>query len=54
MEHHGLDASGPEQLAVIDGKMISQVYQDILQENVRLSVHQQKLGDATGQQPKTH
>ena len=31
-------ASGPGQLAIIDGKMNSQVYQDILQENVRLSV----------------
>jgi hypothetical protein len=51
-------ASGPGQLAIIDGKMNCQVYQDILQENVRLSVHQLKLsrrvmGDATGQRPKT-
>ena len=36
-------ASGPGQLAVIDGKIHSQVYQDILQENVRLFVHQLKL-----------
>ena len=36
-------ASGPGQLAIIDGKMNSQVYQDILQENVRLSVRQLKL-----------
>ena len=36
-------ASGPGQLAIIDGKMNSQVYQDILQENVRLSVCQLKL-----------
>jgi hypothetical protein len=42
-------ASGPGQLAIIDGiiaiigKMSSQVYQDILQENVRLSVRQLKL-----------
>ena len=36
-------ASGPGQLAIIDGKMNSQVFQDILQENVRLSVHQLKL-----------
>ena len=36
-------ASGPGQLAIIDGKMNSQVYQDILQENVRLSVFQLKL-----------
>ena len=46
-EHHGLGllcASGPGQLAII-GKMNSQVYQDILQENVRAgeSVHQLKL-----------
>jgi hypothetical protein len=31
-------ASVPGQLAIINGKMNSQVYQDILQENVRLSV----------------
>ena len=36
-------ASGPGQLAIINGKMNSQVYQDILQENVRLSVRQLKL-----------
>jgi transposase len=36
-------ATGPEQLAIIDGKMNSQDYQDILQENVRLSVRQLKL-----------
>ena len=36
-------ASGPGQLAIIDGKLNSQVYQDILQENVRLSVRQLKL-----------
>jgi hypothetical protein len=36
-------ASGPGQLAIIDGKMISQVFQDILQRNVRLSVRQLKL-----------
>ena len=36
-------ASGPGQLAIIDGKTNSQVYQDILQENVRLSVRQLKL-----------
>jgi hypothetical protein len=35
--------SGPGQLAIINGKMFSQVYQDILQENVRLSVCQLKL-----------
>ena len=35
--------SGPGQLAIIDGKTNSQVYQDILQENVRLSVLQLKL-----------
>ena len=38
-----LAASGPGQLALIDGKINSQVYQDILQENVRLSVCQLKL-----------
>jgi hypothetical protein len=36
-------ASGPGQLAIIHRKMNSQVYQDILQENVRLSVCQLKL-----------
>ena len=36
-------ASGPGQLAIIDGKMYSQFYQDILQENVSLSVRQLKL-----------
>ena len=36
-------ASGPEQLEIIDVKMNSQVYQDILQENVRLSVCKLKL-----------
>ena len=46
-------ASGPGQLAIIDGKMNSQVYQDILQENVGVSVQQLKLGDATGQRLKT-
>ena len=38
-----LDASGPGQLAIIDGKINSQVYQDIFQENVRLPVPQLKL-----------
>ena len=36
-------ASGPGQLAIIDGKINSQVYQDILQKNVRLSVCQLML-----------
>ena len=36
-------ASGPGQLAIMDGKMNSQVYQDILQENVKLFVLQLKL-----------
>jgi hypothetical protein len=36
-------ASGPGQIAIIDRKMNSQVYQDILQEKVRLSVRQLKL-----------
>ena len=36
-------ASGPGPLAIIDRKMNSQVYQDIWQENVRLSVRQLKL-----------
>jgi transposase len=36
-------ASGPGQLAIIDGIMNSQVYQDILLEIVRLPVHQMKL-----------
>jgi hypothetical protein len=38
-------ASGPGQLAIIDGKMYSEVYQDILQENVRLSVGEMKQSD---------
>jgi hypothetical protein len=36
-------ASGPGQLAIIDGKIHSQVYQDFLQENVWLSVRQFKV-----------
>ena len=36
-------ASGPGQLAIVDGEMYSQVYQDILQDNVRLSVLKLKL-----------
>ena len=36
-------ASGPGQLATIQGKMNSQVYQTILQDNVRMSVRQLKL-----------
>ena len=36
-------ASGPGQLAIIDRKRSSQVYQDILLENVMLSVRQLKL-----------
>uniref|UniRef100_A0A3Q1JIP2 Tc1-like transposase DDE domain-containing protein n=1 Tax=Anabas testudineus TaxID=64144 RepID=A0A3Q1JIP2_ANATE len=36
-------ASGPGQIVVIDGKINSRVYQDILQENVRPPVHQLKL-----------
>ena len=36
-------ASGPGQLAIINRKMNSWFYQDILQENVRLSVRQLKL-----------
>ena len=36
-------ASGPGQLGIIEGKMNSQVYQTILQDNVRMSVHQLKL-----------
>uniref|UniRef100_A0A3B4WZD1 Tc1-like transposase DDE domain-containing protein n=1 Tax=Seriola lalandi dorsalis TaxID=1841481 RepID=A0A3B4WZD1_SERLL len=31
-------ASGPGQLAIIEGKMNSQVYQRILQDNLRMSV----------------
>ena len=48
-------ASGPGQLAIIDGKRNSQVYQDVLQEKaICLPIEaQQKLGDATGQRPKT-
>jgi hypothetical protein len=45
-EHFGLGcfaATGPGQIAIIDGKMNSHVYQDILQENVMLSVRQLKL-----------
>uniref|UniRef100_A0A8C5R032 Transposase n=1 Tax=Leptobrachium leishanense TaxID=445787 RepID=A0A8C5R032_9ANUR len=36
-------ASGPGRIVVIDGKMNSRVYQDILQENIRPSVRQLKL-----------
>ena len=36
-------ASGPGQLGIIEGKMNSQVYQTILQDNVRMSVRQLKL-----------
>uniref|UniRef100_A0A3Q1HHZ2 alanine transaminase n=1 Tax=Anabas testudineus TaxID=64144 RepID=A0A3Q1HHZ2_ANATE len=36
-------ASGPERIVVIDGKVHSRVYQEILQENVRPSVRQLKL-----------
>ena len=36
-------ASGPGRIAIIEGKMNSQVYQDILQGNLRPSVHQLKL-----------
>uniref|UniRef100_A0AAZ3QD08 Transposase n=1 Tax=Oncorhynchus tshawytscha TaxID=74940 RepID=A0AAZ3QD08_ONCTS len=47
-------ASGLGQLAIIDGKMNSQVYQGILQEAICPPIEaQQKLGDATGQRPKT-
>lgn len=36
-------ASGPGQITVIDGKMNSKLYQDILQENIRPSVRQLQL-----------
>uniref|UniRef100_A0A8C9ZUJ5 Transposase n=1 Tax=Sander lucioperca TaxID=283035 RepID=A0A8C9ZUJ5_SANLU len=36
-------ASGPGQLGIIEGKMNFQVYQTILQDNVRMSVRQLKL-----------
>lgn len=36
-------ASGPGQLAIINGKMNSKVYQDVLQEKLRPSVRQLKL-----------
>jgi hypothetical protein len=39
----GFAASGPGQLAIINRKMNSKVYQDILQENVILCVHQLKI-----------
>ena len=35
-------ASGPGHIAIIDGKMNSQVYQDISQDNIRISVRQLK------------
>ncbi|KAF7645375.1 hypothetical protein LDENG_00205850 [Lucifuga dentata] len=38
-----LAASGPGPLAIIDGTMNSQLYQQILQENVRKSVRELKL-----------
>ena len=36
-------ASEPERLAIIDGAMISELYQKILQENVKVSVCELKL-----------
>lgn len=36
-------ASGPGRITVINGKMNSKMYQDILQENLRPSVHQLEL-----------
>lgn len=42
-------AAGPGQLAIVDKKMNSQVYHEILQENVRPSVCKLKSGDAIGQ-----
>lgn len=38
-----LSASGPGQLAIINGKIYLKVYQDVLQEKLRLSVRQLKL-----------
>jgi hypothetical protein len=46
-------ASGHGQLAIIDEKMNSQVYQDILQGNVRLSVRQLKLNSSWVMQQDT-
>jgi hypothetical protein len=37
-------ASGPVQLDIIDGKMNSQVYHDILQDNVRHMLKTRDLG----------
>uniref|UniRef100_A0A803JLP3 Transposase Tc1-like domain-containing protein n=1 Tax=Xenopus tropicalis TaxID=8364 RepID=A0A803JLP3_XENTR len=45
-------ASGPGRISIIEGKMNSQVYQDILQENLRPSVHQLKLSRRWVLQPK--
>ncbi|KAF7642141.1 hypothetical protein LDENG_00263840, partial [Lucifuga dentata] len=38
-----LGASGPGRLAIIDGSLNSQFYQQILHENVRISIHELKL-----------
>ncbi|KAF7648595.1 hypothetical protein LDENG_00154270 [Lucifuga dentata] len=45
-------ASGPGRLAIIDGSMNSQLYQQILQENVRVSVRELKL-KTSGSRSKT-
>ena len=36
-------ASSPGQLAIIDGAMNSEAYQQILQENVKVSIYELKL-----------
>ncbi|XP_007229677.1 ras-related protein Rab-43 isoform X2 [Astyanax mexicanus] len=40
---------GPGRIAIINGKINSQMYKDILQETLRPSVHQLRMDDATGQ-----
>ncbi len=51
-------ASWPGQPAIIDGTMNSELYQQILKENVRTSVlrteSQENVGHAARQQPQAH
>lgn len=65
MKHHGsilvwscFFASGPGQLAIIEGTMNSELYQKIVSEDVREYVHElkfkRKMGYAAKQWPKTY
>ncbi len=46
--------SGPGRLAIIDGIINSELYQQILKENVRRAGSQEKMGHAARQRPQTH